>query len=174
MTFQNPVLCPRIMFVRCVWITDQTAIISLHRVKWLVFNNLDGECLLRGPIWTLKYKLRIVPVFKELMFNFKEMRLTVWIVVLGYRRTDRTTGMITHGVHLLRTPEMQLCCQTHFKFNVEKTFNQVSSYSILYLDHHHLYRRNIKTTFRRRNLPPFLDKRVRKVLLWTSWWGSED
>ena len=38
-----------------VWISEQTAIISLYSIDWLVgFYNLDGVCLLRGTFYILR------------------------------------------------------------------------------------------------------------------------
>ena len=34
--------------MRFVWISEQTAVISLNIFNLLVFYNRDGECLLRG------------------------------------------------------------------------------------------------------------------------------
>jgi hypothetical protein len=36
-----------------VWISEQTAIISLYSSNWLVFAT-EAECLLRGTSWVLK------------------------------------------------------------------------------------------------------------------------
>jgi nitrate reductase alpha subunit len=33
-----------------VWISEQTAIISLYSINWLGFYNQDGVCLLRGTV----------------------------------------------------------------------------------------------------------------------------
>jgi hypothetical protein len=55
-TFHYSEFCPhsvRLCFVR---ISEQTAIISLCSINWLLFYNRDGECLLRGTIWIFKYK----------------------------------------------------------------------------------------------------------------------
>jgi hypothetical protein len=38
-----------------VWIWEQTAIIYLYNINWLVFNNPDGVCLLRGRDWIFIY-----------------------------------------------------------------------------------------------------------------------
>ena len=39
-----------------VWIWEQTAVISLYSINWLVgFYNWDGVCLLRGTDWTYKF-----------------------------------------------------------------------------------------------------------------------
>jgi len=41
-----------IIHVMCFWgISEQTAIISLYSINWLVFFNRDGVCLLRGTDW---------------------------------------------------------------------------------------------------------------------------
>jgi hypothetical protein len=40
--------CPHSVFMCFVWISEQTAIISLYNSKGLVFYNRDGECLQRG------------------------------------------------------------------------------------------------------------------------------
>jgi hypothetical protein len=37
-----------------VWISEQTAIISLYSINWLVFIT-ETECLLRGTDWIFKY-----------------------------------------------------------------------------------------------------------------------
>jgi hypothetical protein len=43
----NSTFCPRSVFVCFVWIWEQTAIISLYSINWLVFI-VETECLLRG------------------------------------------------------------------------------------------------------------------------------
>ena len=37
-----------------VWVWEQTAIISLYSINWLVFINRDGVCLLRGTFYILR------------------------------------------------------------------------------------------------------------------------
>ena len=37
-----------------VWISEQTAIISLYSNNWMVFVNRDAVCLLRGTDWVSK------------------------------------------------------------------------------------------------------------------------
>jgi hypothetical protein len=39
-----------------VWISEQTAIISLYSINWLVFIT-ETECLLRGADWIFNYPL---------------------------------------------------------------------------------------------------------------------
>jgi hypothetical protein len=39
--------CPDSVFMCFVWISEQTAIISLYSINWLVFVT-ETECLLRG------------------------------------------------------------------------------------------------------------------------------
>jgi hypothetical protein len=38
-----------------VWIWEQTAIISLYKIKLTSLYNRDGVCLLRGTEWVYKY-----------------------------------------------------------------------------------------------------------------------
>jgi len=56
LTFNNSTFCPHIVFMYFVWISEQTAIISLYSIDWLVFIT-DTECLLRGVDWIFKCNL---------------------------------------------------------------------------------------------------------------------
>jgi len=45
-----------------VWIWEQTAIISLYSINWVVFIR-DGACLLRGTDWIyIKFMSLLVPI----------------------------------------------------------------------------------------------------------------
>ena len=47
--------CPHSVFMCFLWIWEQTAIISLYSIDWLVgFYNWDGVCLLRGTFYILR------------------------------------------------------------------------------------------------------------------------
>jgi hypothetical protein len=37
LTFENPMFCPYSVFMRFVWIWEQTVTFALHRINWLVF-----------------------------------------------------------------------------------------------------------------------------------------
>ena len=51
---QHSTFCPHGAFMCFVWIWEQTAIISLYSIDWLVgFYNWDGVCLLRGTFYIL-------------------------------------------------------------------------------------------------------------------------
>ena len=41
LTFTNSTFCPQSVFMWFVWISEQTAIISLYNINWLVFYNRD-------------------------------------------------------------------------------------------------------------------------------------
>jgi len=41
-----------------VWISEQTALISLYSINWLVFIMVT-ECLLRGTDWTFTFRLTL-------------------------------------------------------------------------------------------------------------------
>jgi len=44
LTFNNPTFCPHSVFMCFVWIWEQTAIISLYKINWLVFIT-ETECV---------------------------------------------------------------------------------------------------------------------------------
>jgi hypothetical protein len=58
LTFTNSTFCPHSVFMCFVWISEQTAIVSLYSINWLVFIT-ETECLLRGTSWvTISYVTR--------------------------------------------------------------------------------------------------------------------
>jgi len=52
--------CPHSVFVCFVWIWEQTAIISLYSVNWMVCTT-ETECLLRGTDWVFIHKSYVLP-----------------------------------------------------------------------------------------------------------------
>jgi len=51
----NSTFCPHSVYMCFVWIWEQTAIISLYSINWLVgFYNWDGVSLLRGTFYILR------------------------------------------------------------------------------------------------------------------------
>jgi hypothetical protein len=67
LTFTNSTSCPHSVFMCFVWISEQTAIISLYNINWLVCRTETG-CLLRGTNWVFKAQwLLYVPT--RLTFN---------------------------------------------------------------------------------------------------------
>ena len=44
LTFNNSTFCPHTVFMCFVWISEQTAIISLYNINWLVFIN-EPQCV---------------------------------------------------------------------------------------------------------------------------------
>ena len=52
-TLQNSTFCPHTVFMCFVWISQQTAIISLYNIN--CFNTRDAVCLLRGTDWNCIY-----------------------------------------------------------------------------------------------------------------------
>jgi hypothetical protein len=53
LTFINSTFSPHSVFVCFVWISEQTAIISLYSINWLVVIT-ETECLLRGTEWVFR------------------------------------------------------------------------------------------------------------------------
>ena len=54
LTSNNSTFCPHSVFMCFVWIWEQTAIISLYSIDWLVCVT-ETVCLLRGTDWTFNY-----------------------------------------------------------------------------------------------------------------------
>jgi hypothetical protein len=52
LTFSNSTFCPHSVFLYFVWIWEQTAIISLYSIKWLVFITDNG-------VFTARYELNL-------------------------------------------------------------------------------------------------------------------
>ena len=56
LTFSNSTFCPHSVFMCFVWIWEQTAIISLHNLNWLVFIT-ETECVYcavrAGPLYII-------------------------------------------------------------------------------------------------------------------------
>jgi hypothetical protein len=50
-TFGSSTFCPHSAFVCFVWISEQTAIVSLYNINWSVVKT-ETKCLLRGMDWT--------------------------------------------------------------------------------------------------------------------------
>jgi len=59
-TFGHSAFYPHSVFVCFVWIWEQTAIISLYSINWLVFIT-ETECLLRGTDWVFIYNFTFCP-----------------------------------------------------------------------------------------------------------------
>jgi hypothetical protein len=54
LTLRNSTFCPHSVFMCFVWISEQTAIIYLYSINWLVFIT-ETECLVRGTDWVFKH-----------------------------------------------------------------------------------------------------------------------
>ena len=65
LTFNNPTFCPRTVFMCFVWISEQTAIISLYNINWLVFIT-ETQCVYCAVRTGCLYTLRSVSLPKAL------------------------------------------------------------------------------------------------------------
>jgi len=52
-----------------VWISEQTAIISLYSINLMGFYNRDGVCLLRGTDWVFIISFMLMSVFLRACFS---------------------------------------------------------------------------------------------------------
>ena len=68
LTFNNSTFCPHSVFVCFVWISEQTAIISLYNINWLVFitETVCVYCAVRTEFRRLDSTL----VFEEYVANW--------------------------------------------------------------------------------------------------------
>ena len=55
LTFNNSTFCPHTVFMCFVWISEQTAIISLYNINWLVFTTQTQcvYCAVRTGFWAM-------------------------------------------------------------------------------------------------------------------------
>jgi hypothetical protein len=75
--------CPHSVFMCFVWISEQTAIISLYSINWLVFVT-ETECLLRGRNWNYYTYLRVTVGRPDVSSNKRLLRLTETVTVINY------------------------------------------------------------------------------------------
>jgi hypothetical protein len=73
--FKNPTFCPHSVFVCFVWISEQTAIISLHSIKWLVFTT-ETECVYCAVRTESLYTIQVHLVFTGLRRTVLETNST--------------------------------------------------------------------------------------------------
>jgi hypothetical protein len=67
LTFSNSTFCPHSVFMCFVWISEQTAIISLYNINWLVFI-VHTECVYcavrTGYLYIIQVSFRSLRTFK--------------------------------------------------------------------------------------------------------------
>jgi len=78
LTFNNSTFCPHTVFVCFVWIWEQTAIISLYSINWLVFI-IGTVCLIRGTDWIFNYYLCVLYGSQNKQRLFPYTALTDWV-----------------------------------------------------------------------------------------------
>jgi len=69
LTLENSAFCPHIVFMcfLCIW--EQTAIISLYNINWLVCIT-HWVCLLRGTEWTFNiHQFHVLPIVCNYVFR---------------------------------------------------------------------------------------------------------
>jgi hypothetical protein len=64
LTFNNPTFCPQSVFMCFVWISEQTAIISLYSINWLVCIT-ETECVYCAVRTGSLYIIQVNLVFIE-------------------------------------------------------------------------------------------------------------
>jgi len=84
----NSTFCPHGVFMSFVWICEQTAIISLYSINWLVIIT-ETECLLRGTDWIFIYNFTFCPhsVFMSFVWIWEQTAIISlysinWLVII--------------------------------------------------------------------------------------------
>ena len=109
LTSNTSTFCPHTVFMCFVWISEQTAIISLHNINWPVFYNTDAVCSLRGTDWIFKYNSRCIdsPEGNLGRCNLRPSGLSVyWQCCLQCQQTD-----VPNILRLSRTTTVVPTCQ---------------------------------------------------------------
>jgi hypothetical protein len=92
LTLNSSTLCPRNLFVSCLWISKKRAITSLYTALNYQFLNPDGECLLRGTVWMHKYNLcwsEPVKFGVALSMSFKQGVTFIYTLILPEGQRDK-------------------------------------------------------------------------------------
>jgi len=101
-----------------VWISEQTAIISLYSINWLVCITREGVCLLRGTDWRFKYNPSKTLYLKGLVtvqaFNCKPLTAVtqVWFQTSPYEICGGTVALDRFVVELWHWTDLWWNCGT--------------------------------------------------------------
>ena len=114
LTFNNSTFCPHSVFMCFVWISEQTAIISLYSINWLVFITQTQcvYCAVRTGCYRCTYvNSRLPRVIRS--FNtcaFRERLILKWftcilmkVFLAIYRAPDRSWIHLARSSHLVYT-----------------------------------------------------------------------
>jgi hypothetical protein len=105
LTLTNSSFCPHSVFMCFVWISEQTAIISLYNINWLVFIT-KAECLLRGTSRDFKNNSVWNTVFIFTLTSFIS-----WDTHTHH--TPHTHHIHTHTTYTHTTPQHTHTTYTH-------------------------------------------------------------
>ena len=114
----NSSFCPHSVFVCFVWIWEQTAIISLYSINWLVFIT-ETVCLLRGTDWVFIYNSTFCPhsVFMCVMWIWEQTAIISlysinWLIFIT--ETECVHCAVRTGCYISfrRTSESYVMCRS--------------------------------------------------------------
>ena len=117
LTFTNSTFCPHSVFMCFVWISEQTAIISLYSINWLVFIT-ETECLLLGTelvlnVSQIKDRAMVQAVSRRPLTAEAHFRLQVSPSVIYWAQTDAGTEFATRPISVF-----SCCyCSTHAPYS---------------------------------------------------------
>jgi hypothetical protein len=123
-TFNNSTFCPHSVFMCFVWISEQTAIICLYSINWLVFitERLCVYCAVRAAHFPTQHSLTVPsPVLK----------LSSWV-----RDSHRGCGYLRRGLSWLACKAD--ICSSSCVWNI---FSALASLQVLLRPHSFIYHR---------------------------------
>jgi len=95
LTFTNSTFCPHTVFVCFVWIWEQTAIISLHSINWLV-RITEMECFYCAVRTGCLYKKQVILVF--MIYKFTTGRACLDIILYVQKHFSLFVPTLIHTV----------------------------------------------------------------------------
>jgi hypothetical protein len=98
LAFNNSTFCPQSVFICFVWISEQTAIISLYNINCLVFIT-ETECVYCA-VRTVSLGFRLILVFKEKYLQYfacRSAQSNAIRFLVGSTEGKRTLGRFRYG-----------------------------------------------------------------------------
>ena len=116
LTLKNSTFCPHSLFMSFVWISEQTAIISLYSINWLVFIT---ECVYSAVRTGSNVIQSIVSLWKLIWNTPSPPCMLIFQRVLSMSRTYRVLHLLVRWV-LLQEDELfvHLLCHIHRNFHL--------------------------------------------------------
>jgi hypothetical protein len=123
LTLTNSTFCPHSVFMCFVWIWEQTAIISLYSINWLVFIT-ETECVycaVRAE--SLKIQVRLILFLNHRQLEYQNFHFFLLIFCL------------IHFHFIILSPEGRECAPPPPRSGVTNAFHYTTTHLLFLLDH---------------------------------------